>query len=276
MGRGRPGRRQRRPGASCASRSALWNGADPILKERLFGLTNTEGNHGEDVKEYYFYVDNMPTHSWMRWRYKYPQTAYPYDDLVRTNRERGSDDQEYELLDTGVFDDGRYFDVQVDYAKAGPTDLLARITVHNRSAEAAPLHLLPTLWFRNTWSRGEQSAKPTLDGGRRGCPRASPPNTHGSATTGSTSARTPTCSSARTRPTPNACGASRTRRPSSRTGSTGRSSTARPMPSTPRAGTKVAAHWQARSPAGEEVVLELRLTTTAAGERPTRSRTSTP
>ena len=108
---------------------SLWNGVDPILKERLFGLTNTEGNHGEDVKEYYFYVDNVPTHSWMRWRYKYPQTEFPYDDLVSTNRERGFEDREYELLDTGVFDDGRYFDIQVDYAKGGPTDLLARITV---------------------------------------------------------------------------------------------------------------------------------------------------
>ena len=133
---------------------ALWNGQDPILKERLFGLTNSEGNHGEDVKEYYFYVDNVPTHSWMRWRYKYPQAAFPYDDLLATNRARGFGDPEYELLDTGVFDDGRYFDVQVDYAKAGPTDLLARITVRNRGADAAPIHLLPTLWFRNTWSWG--------------------------------------------------------------------------------------------------------------------------
>ena len=142
---------------------ALWNGQDPILKERLFGLTNSEGNHGEDVKEYYFYVDNVPTHSWMRWRYKYPQAAFPYDDLLATNGARGFGDPEYELLDTGVFDDGRYFDVQVDYAKAGPTDLLARITVRNRGADAAPIHLLPTLWFRNTWSSGtRQSGKPSL------------------------------------------------------------------------------------------------------------------
>ena len=141
---------------------ALWNGQDAILKERLFGLTNSEGNHGEDVKEYYFYVDNVPTHSWMRWRYKYPQTAFPYDDLLATNGARGFGDQEYELLDTGVFDDGRYFDVQVDYAKAGPTDLLARITVRNRGADAAPIHLLPTLWFRNTWSWGASSGKPSL------------------------------------------------------------------------------------------------------------------
>ena len=156
---------------------ALWNESDPILKERLFGLTNTEGNHGEDVKEYYFYVDSTPTHSWMRWRYKYPQTAFPYNDLVRTNAERGFGDLEYELVDTGVFDDGKYFDVQVDYAKAGVDDLLARVTVTNRSAQDAPIHVLPTLWFRNTWSWGEQSVKPTLRavaGGaavRRGAPR---------------------------------------------------------------------------------------------------------
>jgi hypothetical protein len=140
----------------------LWNGQDAILKERLFGLTNSEGNHGEDVKEYYFYVDNVPTHSWMRWRYKYPQTAFPYNDLVATNQARGFGDPEFELLDTGVFDDGRYFDVQVDYAKGGPTDLLARITVRNRGRDEAPIHLLPTLWFRNTWSWGAGSRKPTL------------------------------------------------------------------------------------------------------------------
>ena len=120
---------------------ALWNGADPIVKERLFGLTNSEGNHGEDVKEYYFYVDNTPTHSWMRWRYKYPHAAYPYDDLVRTNAERGYGDREYELLDTGVFDDDRYFDVEVDYAKAGPDDLLMRVTVRNPLPQAAELEV---------------------------------------------------------------------------------------------------------------------------------------
>jgi hypothetical protein len=141
---------------------ALWNGQDPILKERLFGLTNSEGNHGEDVKEYYFYVDNVPTHSWMRFRYKYPHAPFPYNDLVATNRDRGFGDPEYELLDTGIFDEGRYFDVQVDYAKAGPTDLLARITVRNRGTDAAPIHVLPTLWFRNTWSWGAESGKPTV------------------------------------------------------------------------------------------------------------------
>ncbi len=140
---------------------ALWNEADPIIKERLFGLTNAEGNHGEDVKEYYYYVDNTPSHSWMRWRYKYPQAAYPYNDLVQTNAARGFEDREYELIDTGVFDDDRYFDVEVDYAKAGPTDLLARITVRNRGDADAPVHLLPTLWFRNTWS-WHGGAKPRL------------------------------------------------------------------------------------------------------------------
>ena len=141
---------------------ALWNGKDPILKERLFGLTNSEGNHGEDVKEYYFYLDSTPTHSYMKYLYKYPQRAYPYSDLVDTNRRRGRSDLEYELLDTGVFDDDRYFDVVVEYAKAAPEDLLLQITVHNRGPEPATLHVLPTLWFRNTWSWGEEVARPIL------------------------------------------------------------------------------------------------------------------
>jgi hypothetical protein len=131
---------------------ALWNGKDPILKERLFGLTNSEGNHGEDVKEYYFYLDSTPTHSYMKYLYKYPQTAYPYSDLVDTNRRRSRNEKEYELLDTGVFDDDRYFDVFVEYAKAGPEDILVKITAANRGPQAAQLHLLPTLWFRNNWA----------------------------------------------------------------------------------------------------------------------------
>jgi len=131
---------------------ALWNGKDSILKERLFGLTNSEGNHGEDVKEYYFYLDSTPTHSYMKLLYKYPQAAYPYSDLVETNRSRSRNDMEYELLDTGVFDDDRYFDVYVEYAKEGTEDILVRITAVNRGPEAAYLHLLPTLWFRNDWS----------------------------------------------------------------------------------------------------------------------------
>jgi hypothetical protein len=131
---------------------ALWNGNDPILKERLFGLTNSEGNHGEDVKEYYFYLDSTPTHSYMKYLYKYPQSAYPYGDLVETNRRRGRHDFEYELLDTGVFDEDRYFDVFVEYAKASPEDILVQITIHNRGPQPAALHVLPTIWFRNVWS----------------------------------------------------------------------------------------------------------------------------
>jgi hypothetical protein len=131
---------------------ALWNGKDPILKERLFGLTNSEGNHGEDVKEYYFYLDSTPTHSYMKYLYKYPQAAYPYSDLVETNRRRSRNDTEYELLDTGVFNDDRYFDVFVEYAKHGPEDILVRITATNRGPDACELHLLPTAWFRNDWS----------------------------------------------------------------------------------------------------------------------------
>jgi len=131
---------------------ALWNGADPILKERLFGLTNAEGNHGEDVKEYYFYLDSTPTHSYMKYLYKYPRAAFPYTDLVRTNGRRSRHEPEYELADTGVFDEDRYFDVVVEYAKAEPEDLLIRITAINRGSEPATLHVLPTLWFRNTWS----------------------------------------------------------------------------------------------------------------------------
>ena len=141
---------------------ALWNGRDPILKERMFGLTNSEGNHGEDVKEYYFYVDSTPTHSYMKYLYKYPQREYPYGDLIETNRRLTRDDFEYELLDTGIFDDDRYFDVFVEYAKAGPEDILIRVTAHNRGPEPAQLHLLPTLWFRNTWSSGDDTPKPDL------------------------------------------------------------------------------------------------------------------
>jgi hypothetical protein len=131
---------------------ALWNGKDPILKERLFGLTNSEGNHGEDVKEYYFYLDSTPTHSYMKYLYKYPQAAFPYVDLINTNRGRNKRDMEYELLDTGIFNDDRYFDVFVEYAKDSPDDILVQITAVNRGREQAELHLLPTLWFRNDWA----------------------------------------------------------------------------------------------------------------------------
>jgi hypothetical protein len=143
---------------------ALWNGHDSILKERLFGLSGPQGNHGEDVKEYYFYLDSTPTHAYMKMLYKYPQQAFPYADLVETSRRRSRDDPEYELLDTGIFAGDRYFDVFVEYAKANPDDILIRISAVNRSAEAAELHLLPTLWFRNTWSWGREdgAARPLL------------------------------------------------------------------------------------------------------------------
>jgi hypothetical protein len=131
---------------------ALWNGKDAILKERMFGLTNSQGNHGEDVKEYYYYLDSTPTHSYMKYLYKYPQAAYPYSDLERQNGQRSREEMEYELLDTGVFNEDRYFDVFIEYAKAGPEDILVKITAVNRGPEAAELHLLPTLWFRNDWS----------------------------------------------------------------------------------------------------------------------------
>jgi hypothetical protein len=141
---------------------ALWNGNDPILKERLFGLTNNEGNHGEDVKEYYFYLDSTPTHSYMKYLYKYPHRAYPYSDLVETNRRRSRSEMEYELLDTGVFNEDRYFDVFVEYAKGSPDDVLIKISICNRGPETAPVDILPTLWFRNTWSWSGGGRKPAL------------------------------------------------------------------------------------------------------------------
>jgi len=141
---------------------ALWNGKDPILKERLFGLTNSEGNHGEDVKEYYFYLDNTPTHSYMNYLYKYPQQAYPYLDLIQGNRTRTRRDMEYELIDTGVFDRNRYFDVFVEYAKNTPNDILIQISIWNRGPEPAWLEVLPTLWFRNTWAWSPGEPRPVL------------------------------------------------------------------------------------------------------------------
>ena len=141
---------------------ALWNGRDPILKERVFGLTGNEGNHGEDVKDYYFYLDSTPTHSYMKYLYKYPQTEFPYAKLVEENRRRGRRDLEYELIDTGVFDENRYFDVVVEYAKASPEDLLIRIQVVNQGPDPAELTLLPTLWFRNTWSWGLDARRPRM------------------------------------------------------------------------------------------------------------------
>ncbi len=145
---------------------ALWNGKDPILKERAFGLTNRQGNHGEDVKECYYYLDATPTHSYLKMLFKYPQVAFPYEKLVAENARRGADQMEYELIDTGVFDDNRYFDVFIEYAKGGPDDIFMQITAHNRSDSEAELHLLPQVWFRNTWSWND-SAKPVIEGKER-------------------------------------------------------------------------------------------------------------
>ncbi|HXM90618.1 MAG TPA: glucosidase, partial [Candidatus Dormibacteraeota bacterium] len=141
---------------------AMWNGRDPILKERLFGLTGHQGNHGEDVKEYYFYLDSTPTHSYMQMLYKYPQAEFPYDALIAENSRRDRTKPEFELMDTGVFAENRYFDVFVEYAKADVEDILIKIIVVNRGPETATLHLLPSLWFRNTWSWGKDDRRPTI------------------------------------------------------------------------------------------------------------------
>ncbi|MGO8740709.1 MGH1-like glycoside hydrolase domain-containing protein [Rhodoblastus sp.] len=147
---------------------ALWNGRDAILKERMFGLTNAQGNHGEDVKELYYYLDGVPSHAYMRMLYKYPQAAFPYDELIEKNAERGLDQPEYELIDTGLFDDSRYFDVAIEYAKAEVDDILLRVTVTNRGPEAAELHVLPHIWFRNSWSWSENAKRPVLRAGAQG------------------------------------------------------------------------------------------------------------
>ncbi|HET9833793.1 MAG TPA: hypothetical protein VFP91_18855, partial [Vicinamibacterales bacterium] len=141
---------------------ALWNGEDPFLKERLFGLTNAEGNHGEDVKEYYYYLDATPSHSYLRMLYKYPQNQYPYAQLVEENARRTLQQNEFELIDTGVFDQDRYWDVFVEYFKAAPDDILTQISVYNRGHDTATIRVLPQIWFRNTWSWNDSSAKPSL------------------------------------------------------------------------------------------------------------------
>ena len=158
-----------------ASRWPLWNGKDPILKERIFGLTNSEGNHGEDAKELYYYLDATPTHSYLKMLYKYPQREFPYAQLVEENRRRGKDQPEFELLDTGIFDDDRYFDVFIEYAKAAHDDILMLVTVHNRGPETATIHLLPQLWFRNTWSWKANEAKPELTATKNGSVAAQHP-----------------------------------------------------------------------------------------------------
>src|SRR5205085_1117865 len=141
---------------------AFWNGRDPILKERIFGLGGPEGNHGEDPKEYWYYLDSTPTHSWMRWRYLYPQAEFPYDALVSENRSRGRESPEFELLDAGVFDGDRYWEITADYAKQRPDDILIKISIRNAGPEAATLEVLPTLWFRNTWSWGLDDRRPLI------------------------------------------------------------------------------------------------------------------
>ncbi|MEO6156875.1 MAG: glucosidase, partial [Ilumatobacteraceae bacterium] len=141
---------------------AFWNGQDPFLKERIFGLSGPQGNHGEDAKELWWYLDSTPTHSWMRWAYLYPQRAFPYEQLVSESAKRGRDDPEFELLDTGVFDEDRYWDITVDYAKAGPDDWCIRLRARNAGPDEATLHVLPTLWFRNTWSWGLADYRPNI------------------------------------------------------------------------------------------------------------------
>ena len=141
---------------------ALWNGKDPILKERLFGLTNGEGNHGEDAKEYWWAIDGTPSHSWMQWLYRYPHEEFPYQQLREENRKRGRDEREYELGDTGILDDDKFFDVLITYAKDGPEDLCITIAATNHGPEAAPLHLLPQIWLRNTWAWGRDKRRSTL------------------------------------------------------------------------------------------------------------------
>ena len=207
---------------------ALWNGRDPILKERLFGLTGPRGNHGEDVKEYYFYLDSTPTHSYMKWLYKYPQAAFPYERLVEENRRRGRDEPEFELLDTGVFDEDRYFDVFVEYAKAIPRTSSSRSPSANRGPEPAPLHVLPTVWFRNTWSWDADGAAPGLRCRRRRAPTpaiALDDPVLRSPVAGRARTRR-TCSSPRTRPTPRVCSACRRAAVRRRTASTTASSRA--------------------------------------------------
>ena len=147
---------------------AFWNGEDPILKERIFGLSNSQGNHGEDVKEYFYYLDSTPTHSYMKYLYKYPQSAYPYQDLLDTNQKRTQKEREYELVDTGIFNEDKYFDIFIEYAKDGPEDLYLYVTAFNRSNEKKPLHIFPTLWFRNTWSWKKDQRKPQINLGMSG------------------------------------------------------------------------------------------------------------
>ena len=215
---------------------ALWNGHDPILKERMFGLTNSEGNHGEDVKEYWWYLDAIPSSAWLKWRYHYPQATYPYGELIAENGRRSRLEPEYDLLDTGIFDDDRYWIVEVDYAKSDPTDILGRITVRNAGRDPATLHVLPTLWFRNEWSWDPSIPRPSLSAAGGAGPILASHLALGEYEC--TSAPAPmapsrSCCSARTRRTRPGSTVRRRRRRGPRTASTTTSWPA-PRPSTPR------------------------------------------
>ncbi|HEY5186332.1 MAG TPA: glucosidase [Actinomycetes bacterium] len=234
----------------------LWNGVDPILKERLFGLTNSEGNHGEDVKEYYFFVDATPTHSYLRELYKYPQREYPYADLVATNRARSRDEMEYELLDTGIFDEDRYFDVEIEYAKAGPEDLLMRVTAHNRGPEPAPLHLLPTVWFRNTWWQDDARERPQLRETASDAVLATHPTLGSYRLLVDDGARLLFCENETN--APRVFGAEATT-PYPKDGINDHVVHGQPTVNPAATGTKVAAHWVMEVPAGGSVSVRIRL-----------------
>ncbi len=261
---------------------ALWNGKDPILKERLFGLSNGEGNHSEDVKEYYFYLDSTPTHSYMKFLYKYCQAAYPYDELVRTNRERNRSQGEYELLDTGVFKEDRYFDIFVEYAKADPEDILIRITVHNRGPAAATLHLLPTLWFRNTWSwktDGKAVERPSLrqaDGGDAAWALSKLATMTSVCGTSMQKAHR-NCSLLKTKPTPKASCTCPIGRPMSKTESITTSfMVSRGLVNPKLTGTKASAHYAMTLEAGQSKTLRLRLTNAGPGAQGSRNKREEP
>ena len=248
---------------------ALWNGKDPILKERIYGLTNSEANHGEDVKEYYFYLDSTPTHSYMKYLYKYPQEEYPYLDLIRYEQTVAvATDPEYELLDTGIFNENRYFDVFVEYAKAAPTDILIQISICNRGPAETVVHVLPTLWFRNIWTWWPDEPKPSLkDASGRTAPRALPRRTRSSATISCYCEGNAAPAVHRKRDQQRA--ALRHAQPDalmSRTGSTTMSWRARQDAVNPNhTGTKAAAHYQLRVGAGATAVIRLRLSNVAPG-----------
>ena len=254
---------------------ALWNGRDPILKERIFGLTGNEGNHGEDAKEYWWYLDALPSHAWNRWRYHYPQREFPYGDLVAENARRGKLDPEYELLDTGAFDDDRYWIVEVDYAKADPHDLLMTVRVTNAGPEADTLHVLPTAWYRNTWAwddrrRASPSCGSSGDGAGRH--RASVPRPARARRRG----RRRRCSSARTRRTPSGCSAPRRRRATPKDGINDHVVAGARRPSPTDAGTKAAFWYRLDVAAGRRPRrVRVRLRPTGSRRRPVDATSTT-